>query len=171
MACRAISLFVVACLAGVVVDAHAYGDDVTMAFQAVVEAHQRAAADATSSRQPVADGVGLNGGAQADPLLHESGGEFGCFMVNSDVGNERWAISWCQPGIVLSGNVFRSGGLPAFLWCAVTGVVGTVPDGSLRMDCLGADRCPPNNQNGGTCSISQWSLVNSINLPFRFFLP
>jgi hypothetical protein len=137
---------------------------------AVFEAHQESLA-ADHDTHSGTEAVGANGGAQADPLLYQSGGSVGCLMVNSDVGNERWAISWCQPGVVVSGNVFRTNGLPAFLWCAVTDVIGTVPTGSLVITCFGADRCPPNNQNGGTCSADQWSPLGAITLPLRFFLP
>lgn len=149
--------------------APAQSDIYSDALRAVFDAHQQSLAGDQDTYTGT-EAVGANGGLQIDPLVYESGGSVGCIIVNSDVGNERWSISWCQPGLVVSGNVFRTNGQPAFLWCAATDVIGTTPTGSLVLTCFGADRCPPNNQNGGTCSAGQWQALGTVTLPLRFFL-
>lgn len=103
------------------------------------------------------------------------------FLVNKDVGAERWAISLnplapedvtAASGAILTGNVFRSdGGLPSFVWCPTrASSPGTLanPDSEFVVDCYATDPC---TTTAGAC-FREWILIaQRISLPAAFFLP
>lgn len=101
------------------------------------------------------------------------------FMVNKDIGDERWTITLTlaqiEPPVIASitGNVFRSdGGAPAFVVCQQrpdsTGSLST-PSSVFRLDCKGTDACPSNARE---CARSSWRpLAEDLQIPADFFLP
>jgi hypothetical protein len=90
-------------------------------------------------------------------------------LVNSDVGNERWAISLTLATMFASGNVFftddRS---PSFIACDKTShefdpQVGEI---TVHYSCSGSDRAV------GGFALSDWTLINDdVQLPLSFFVP
>ena len=49
-------------------------------------------------------------------------------LISKDVGSERWAISMNLDDGTVTGNVFRPGAEPSFVWCERTG-----DDGALML--------------------------------------
>ena len=88
-------------------------------------------------------------------------------LVNSDLQGERWAIT-CEEDGTITGNVYRSAGEPAFVWCDPQSDDGN-PDAYARLyvlSCYGADRCP--QHPGGP---DQWSFIADVTLAGSFCLP
>ena len=98
------------------------------------------------------------------------------FLVNKDIGNERWTIALnlfsTDPADVINvtGNIFRSDGGPAsFVGCLVRADSnGSLNDPSsvFRLSCFGADTCP-----GAPCDDSRWGFIADVDLPASFFAP
>ncbi|MBM4245430.1 MAG: hypothetical protein FJ148_16740 [Deltaproteobacteria bacterium] len=100
------------------------------------------------------------------------------YVVNKDVGSERWTINLNlaslspQRAINVTGNVYRDGQSPSFVWCQErddsNGSLAN-PSSSFRLRCSGASAC------GGTatgCARSQWSVIaDLVEIPASFFLP
>ena len=100
------------------------------------------------------------------------------YVVNSDVGAERWTINLNlasldpQRSINVTGNVYRKGQSPSFVWCQEradsTGTLDN-PSSIFRLRCSGASAC------GGTatgCARNQWSIIaDLVEIPASFFLP
>jgi hypothetical protein len=101
------------------------------------------------------------------------------YLVNKDVGSERWTIglNLGRPDgatfLNVTGNVFRSdGGPPSFIVCQVredsTGSL-TDPTSSFRLTCRGSGAC---EDTASACSRLDWEPINrDIQLPAGFFLP
>ena len=89
-------------------------------------------------------------------------------VANKDVGTERWAITLNLDDGSVVGNVFRTDGPLAFIWCALTGTTGTDENEIDHFACFGSDACaaPP-------CGTEQqWQSIGSdIQLPVSFWLP
>ena len=119
----------------------------------------------------------------AFPTLAHAGGAGGvritpdatAILVNKDVGNERWAITLnidedsFSTGNV-TGNVFRTDGDPAFIYCEVIdGDVEDLANTTFTWDCFGADRCT----SAATCidEFDEWTDLGEVTLAGTFFLP
>jgi Right handed beta helix region len=84
-------------------------------------------------------------------------------LINKDVGDQRWAITYDPDSRTATGNVFfPSGGDPAFVWCNEMEMVGD----QVSFACFGADKC-----NDAPCSTDAWTFIDDVTLPFAFFLP
>jgi hypothetical protein len=106
------------------------------------------------------------------------------YLVNKDVGAERWSISLNFAFVeiggqfqrVLSsvtGNVFKSdGSAPSFVYCTERDdSAGDLADLSsiFRFRCLGADAC---TGTARACAANDWSLIaDDVPLQASFFLP
>ena len=100
------------------------------------------------------------------------------YVVNKDVGAERWTINLNlasldpQRAINVTGNVYRSGTSPSFVWCQERDdSSGTLDDPSsiFRLRCSGASAC---GDTATGCARSQWSLIaDPVEIPASFFLP
>jgi hypothetical protein len=107
------------------------------------------------------------------------------FLVNKDVGAERWSISLNfvptpteQGGIVpllesVTGNVFQpDGSPPSFIYCTPRGdSAGSLDDPSsqFRFSCLGTSAC---DSTARDCAQNRWSLISDdVALASSFFLP
>jgi len=100
------------------------------------------------------------------------------YVVNKDVGNERWTINLNlasldpQRAINVTGNVYRSGQSPSFVWCQERDdSSGTLADPSsiFRLRCSGASAC---GATATGCAREQWSLIaDLVEIPASFFLP
>lgn len=103
------------------------------------------------------------------------------FMVNKDVGTERWTINVNlfsnDLGDIsnITGNVFKSDGSPpSFILCQVrpdsTGTFAD-PTSELRLRCRGTGPC---DSTARRCSRNDWGPIpgaDDIRLPVSFFLP
>lgn len=89
-------------------------------------------------------------------------------LVSKDVGGERWAISMNLDDGTVTGNVFRAGTEPSFIWCQRTGDDGTLEpqSGEIRYSCRGAAPC-----ESSPCEASSWTTIGDVALPGAFFLP
>jgi len=101
------------------------------------------------------------------------------FLVNKDLGAERWTINLnlfsSNPNDVINitGNIFRSDGGPAsFVICLVrvdsTGTL-TDPASSFRLSCSGSNACTTTAE---MCARDDWTLISDdVSVPASFFLP
>jgi len=100
------------------------------------------------------------------------------YLVSKDVGAERWTINLNlatlspQRTINVTGNVYRPGQPPSFVWCKEredsTGTLST-PSSLFRMRCSGASAC---GETATGCARSQWTTIaDDIAIPASFFLP
>lgn len=101
------------------------------------------------------------------------------YLVNKDLGNERWTINVnlfsSNPSDIINvtGSIFRADGGPAsFVTCLVrndsTGTL-TDPDSVFRLSCSGSDACPTTAES---CARSSWtSISDDVTVPASFFLP
>ena len=101
------------------------------------------------------------------------------FLVNKDLGTERWTINVnlysTDPDDVINvtGNIFRSDGGPAsFVTCLVredsTGTLND-PDSTFRLSCSGSDAC---TSTAEFCAREDWTLIaDDVSVPASFFLP
>ena len=101
------------------------------------------------------------------------------FLVNKDLGNERWTINLnlfsSDPNDVINitGNIFRADGGPAsFVTCLVredsTGTLND-PASSFRLSCSGSNACTTTAE---TCARDDWALIaDDVQVPASFFLP
>jgi hypothetical protein len=89
-------------------------------------------------------------------------------LISKDVGGERWAISIDLNDGTATGNVFRPGAEPKFVWCDRTGDDGSLDPvaGEIRYACRGADSCA-----ASPCDASAWTELGAIALPGSFLLP
>lgn len=83
-------------------------------------------------------------------------------LVGKDLAGERWAIAWNADDGSITGNVFRPGDNPQFVWCSEK----DRDDASVTVDCFGADRCPFD-----PCGPEGWIVLAEIELPLSFFEP
>jgi len=107
------------------------------------------------------------------------------FLVNKDVGAERWSISLNfvptpteQGGVVpllesVTGNVFQPDGTPpSFIYCTPRGdSTGSLDDiaSEFRFSCQGTSAC---DSTARDCAQNRWVLISDdIRLPSSFFLP
>jgi len=107
------------------------------------------------------------------------------FLVNKDVGAERWSISLnyvptssVQGGVVpvlesVTGNVFQpDGSPPSFIYCTPRGdSTGTLEDtgSEFRFSCQGTSAC---DSTARDCAQSRWTPISDdVRLPASFFLP
>ncbi|MBM4242501.1 MAG: hypothetical protein FJ148_01635 [Deltaproteobacteria bacterium] len=101
------------------------------------------------------------------------------FLINKDLGNERWTINVDLYGndpddiINVTGNIFRADGGPAsFVTCLVrSDSDGTLtdPDSFFRLSCSGSDACTTNAE---ACARDAWTpIADDVSVPARFFLP
>jgi hypothetical protein len=101
------------------------------------------------------------------------------FLVNKDLGPERWTISAglatddVESVLSVTGNVFRSdGGPPSFVLCHIRDdSTGTLEDAAsvFRLTCQGTDACPTNARE---CARDQWQpIADVVEIPASFFLP
>jgi len=100
------------------------------------------------------------------------------YVVNKDVGAERWTINLNlasldpQRAINVTGNVYRSGQTPSFVWCQEredsSGTLAN-PSSVFRLRCSGASAC---GATATGCARSQWSTIaDLVEIPASFFLP
>jgi hypothetical protein len=107
------------------------------------------------------------------------------YLVNKDLGGERWSISLNLVPVrnedgtfrdeiaSLTGNVFKpDGSPPSFLHCTVRpDSTGTLDDqgSTFRFSCDGASAC---DGTAADCAASAWTLVgDDVALPASFLLP
>jgi hypothetical protein len=114
--------------------------------------------------------------AQAGATLTPDGQSF---LVNKDIGNERWTIalnlSSENPSSFnnITGNVFkRDGSPPSFILCQVrldsTGDLSD-PASTFRLQCSGTNAC---DSTAKECARSDWVPIgNDIQIAADFFLP
>lgn len=92
------------------------------------------------------------------------------YLINKDIGSERWAISFNLEDRTVTGNVFKSdGSAPSFVWCRITGETPAPnpADTQYLLDCFGADAC-----TGAPCSDGDWTQIGSgIPISGSFLLP
>lgn len=92
-----------------------------------------------------------------------------CVLASKDVGAERWSITLDFERGTVSGNVYRTNGAPAFVWCVLTGA-NENPDPAktiFEFGCFGADRC-----FSTPCVIDEeWVVLGPVAIPGSFFLP
>jgi len=101
------------------------------------------------------------------------------YMVNKDIGSERWTINLnlfsTDPSSIISitGNIFRTGGGPAsFVTCLErfdsNGDLRN-PSSIFRLACSGASAC---GSTAETCARTGWTLIaDDVRVPASFFLP
>jgi len=105
--------------------------------------------------------------------------DFQSYMVNKDVGPERWTINLNlysgNPASVISitGNIFRADGGPAsFVTClerADSSGDLRNPTSTFRLACSGAGAC---SSTAETCARTSWTLIaEDVRVPASFFLP
>jgi len=89
-------------------------------------------------------------------------------LVSKDVGDERWAIAVDLTDGTATGNVYRPGADPSFVWCQRTGDDGSLDPvaGEIRYACRGADACA-----ASPCDASAWTDLGAVALPASFLLP
>ena len=89
-------------------------------------------------------------------------------LISKDVGSERWAISMNLDDGTVTGNVFRPGAEPSFVWCERKGDDGSLDpvNGEIRYSCRGASPC-----DASPCETSAWTTLGDVSLPGSFFLP
>lgn len=89
-------------------------------------------------------------------------------LISKDVGDERWAIAFDLRDGTVTGNVFRPGAEPRFVWCERSGDDGSLDPiaGEVRFSCRGADPCA-----ASPCEASAWTPLADVGLPGSFFLP
>ena len=119
-----------------------------------------------------ASGANAQTGATLAPDLQS-------FLVNKDLGNERWTINVnlfsTNPNDIINvtGNIFRADGGPAsFVTCLVrSDSTGTLndPSSTFRLSCSGADAC---TTTADACARNAWTLISDdVSVPASFFLP
>jgi hypothetical protein len=101
------------------------------------------------------------------------------YLVNKDLGNERWTINVnlfsTDPNDIINvtGSIFRADGGPAsFVICLVrsdsTGTL-TDPNSVFRLSCSGSDACTTTAES---CARSSWTTISDdVTVPSSFFLP
>ncbi|MBU6281375.1 hypothetical protein KGQ64_03955 [bacterium] len=92
------------------------------------------------------------------------------YLVNKDVGGERWAISFDLDDRTVTGNVFKTDGSPpSFVWCRVASETqASNPGGNAySLDCWGAPACA-----AAPCSNAAWTEIGrGIPIAGSFLLP
>jgi hypothetical protein len=89
-------------------------------------------------------------------------------LISKDVAGERWAIAIDLVDGTATGNVFRPGATPKFVWCERTGDDGSLDPvgGEAIYRCRGADQCA-----GAPCDGASWTDLGEVRLPGSFVLP
>ncbi|HEY8515623.1 MAG TPA: hypothetical protein VIS07_08920 [Candidatus Binatia bacterium] len=120
----------------------------------------------------------------AQPALGQDAGstlspDFRSYLVNKDLGPERWTINLnlyarsVRAITNITGNIFRSDGGPAsFVTCFVradsTGSLED-PESVFRLSCSGGDACTTTAEE---CARTGWTLIDDdVRVPASFFLP
>lgn len=92
------------------------------------------------------------------------------YLINKNVGLERWAISFNLEDRTVTGNVFKADGSdPSFVWCRITGETAAAApaDNEYVLDCYGADAC-----EGAPCSDADWvPIASGLVIGGSFLLP
>ncbi len=91
------------------------------------------------------------------------------YLINKDVGDERWAITFDLDSKSVTGNVFYPDGRDAqFLWCEhVSSSANADPAQSeLTVDCYAAPAC-----DRAPCDDDAWTFVAQVPVPGSFLLP
>ena len=106
--------------------------------------------------------------------------DFQSYMVNKDLGPERWTISLnlfsTDPTSIISitGNIFRADDGPAsFVTCldarGLERRACAIRTSSFRLSCSGAGRVPSTAE---ACAREAWTLIaDDVRVPASFFLP
>lgn len=91
-------------------------------------------------------------------------------LINRDLGDERWAISYDFDDRTVTGNVFfRDGRPPAFVWCERVSDDGNPDPGTVEItfSCSGAQSCRTT-----ACAAADWTVINpAVTLPGAFLVP
>jgi hypothetical protein len=89
-------------------------------------------------------------------------------LISKDVADERWAIAIDLRDGTATGNVFRAGASPKFVWCERTGDDGRLDpiSGEILYRCRGAGECA-----ASPCESSGWTDLGEVPLPGSFLLP
>lgn len=83
-------------------------------------------------------------------------------LVSRRIGDERWAITRNFSDQTVTGNVFRTDGVPPqFVWCESLEVNAAFVE---RFSCWGADACL-----ASPCNETSWSFLSEVSLDARFF--
>ena len=101
------------------------------------------------------------------------------FLVNKDIGSERWTIGLnlfsTDPSNIINvtGNIFRAdGGAASFVSCLVrSDSTGSLDDPSsvFRLSCYGTDAC---TKTADECAREEWTpIADDVQVPASFFLP
>ncbi|MFM7140611.1 MAG: hypothetical protein ACKO2K_01660 [Alphaproteobacteria bacterium] len=92
------------------------------------------------------------------------------YLINKDVGGERWAISYNLQDRTVTGNVFQAdGSAPSFVWCTIASHVpaGDPAANQYLLDCWGAPQC-----EAAPCSDDDWKVIQQgIPIGGSFLLP
>ncbi|MFN8602011.1 MAG: hypothetical protein U0842_16200 [Candidatus Binatia bacterium] len=101
------------------------------------------------------------------------------FMVNKDIGAERWTITLnlftpdTRNVIGVTGNIFRADGGPASFVSCLERVDSSgdlrIANSVFRLSCSGAAAC---GSTAAACARSSWTLIeDDVRVPASFFLP
>lgn len=91
------------------------------------------------------------------------------YLINKDVGDERWAIAFDLDSRTITGNVFYPDGrAPRFLWCEQ---VSAAPDADpaqseITVACYAAAAC-----DRAPCDSDAWTYVAQVPVSGSFLLP
>lgn len=108
-------------------------------------------------------GLDVQEGAALESVASLDGARY---LVNKDVGPERWAITRNLDDGTVTGNVFVSdGSAPSFIWCEEVTEEGG-GEGDLTFSCWGSDACA-----SAPCSVDEWTFLIEVPLAASFFAP
>lgn len=104
--------------------------------------------------------------ASASALESVASADAASYLVNKDVGAERWAIAQNHDDGTVTGNVFAGAeSEPSFVWCEDVTTDGEGP-GEKIFSCWGADLCAQ-----APCSVEDWTFLTRVPLSEAFFAP
>lgn len=88
-------------------------------------------------------------------------------LVNKDVNDERWSITWNLADVSATGNVFFADDrVPAFIWCEKRDSAFAAGELTLQYRCSGSDAA------SGGFNFADWTVISdSVFLPVSFFIP
>lgn len=108
-------------------------------------------------------GFGVRDSAALESVVSLDGARY---LVNKDVGPERWAITRNLEDGTVTGNVFVSdGSAPSFIWCEDVTEDGGA-EGDLTFSCWGSDACA-----AAPCAVEEWTFLAEVPLAASFFAP
>ena len=88
------------------------------------------------------------------------------YLVNKDIGEERWAISQYLGDGTVTGNVyFPDGRAPRFIWCEDATEPEDAAD-EVHLSCWGAERCA-----AAPCTAEEWTFLSDVVLPRSYLRP